>query len=459
MNASPLARTSPSLPPRSAEEVARLDERHCWHPFAQMQEYLRLPRVNIERGRGCWLWDDRGNRYLDANASIWTNVHGHCDPELDAVLQEQIGRLSHSTYLGLGHGPGAQLAEALCRISGLDRVFYSDNGSNAVEIALKLSFQYFQLTGQARRQRVIGLSNAYHGDTFGTMAVGDCGLFHERFAPWTFPVERIPAPVCQELGGSVSEASMDASLAALDAHLAAFGDEVASLILEPWVQGAGGMRLMPRGFLREVAARCQHYGVHLILDEVFVGFGRCGPLLVCQEEGVKPDFLCLAKGLTAGYLPLAATLTSEPIYAAFLGDFIEYKAFFHGHTFTGNPLGCVVALKSLEKLERLITSGELGRTIAAFDRFFLKLRSELPDGFSLRQRGLAGALDLPPGDPAERRGLHLCIALREQGILLRALGDSLLIVPPLIISPEEIQFLHDGLLQTLKASAYTLSPR
>jgi len=430
------------------------DVARSWHPFTQMQEYTALPRVQIERGEGCWLIDENGKRYLDANASIWTNVHGHRDPDLDQALIDQLGRVAHSTYLGLGHGPGSLLGEKLARLTGLDRVFYSDNGSNAVEIALKLSFQYFQLIGQSSRRRVIALTNAYHGDTFGTMSVGDCGVFHARFDPWKFPVERIPAPRCDEFGGVVFSEATEESLAALDAHFSTFGGEVASVILEPWVQGAGGMRLMPHGFVRAVAERCREQGAHLILDEVFVGFGRCGPMLVGEAEGVTPDFYCLAKGLTAGYLPLAATVTSEAIYQAFLGEFGEHKAFYHGHTFTGNPLGCVVALKSIDKLEALMASGALDATIDSFEHFFRDLRAELPDSFRLRQRGLAGALELPPGDPQARRGLHFCLALRERGVLLRALGDSLLLVPPLVIKPAEIDFLRDHLLRTLRDEAY-----
>ncbi|GHB95021.1 adenosylmethionine--8-amino-7-oxononanoate transaminase [Cerasicoccus arenae] len=435
-------------------EVDALDLRRTWHPFTQMREYASLPRVQIESGQGCWLTDVNGKRYLDANASIWTNVHGHQDPDLNTAIIDQLGRVAHSTYLGLGHEPGARLADKLCSLTGLDRVFYSDNGSNAVEIALKLSFQYFQLIGQPKRRRVIAFSNAYHGDTFGTMSLGDCGAFHARFDAWKFSVERISAPVCDEFGGEVISSSMVESFAALDAVLDSLGDEVAAIILEPWVQGAGGMLLQPRGYLREVQARCRKHSVHLILDEVFVGFGRCGPLLVGSEEGVTPDFYCLAKGLTAGYLPLAATVTSEAIYAAFLGEFGEFKAFFHGHTFTGNPLGCVVALKSIEKLEVLIATGQLASTITAFDTFYRELRTELPETFKLRQRGLASALDLPAGDANQRRGMHFCIALRENGVLLRALGDSLLIVPPLVISSDEISFLKSALLETLRSNAY-----
>lgn len=431
-----------------------LDVRRSWHPFTQMQEYCSLPRVQIASGEGCWLTDVDGKRYLDANASIWTNVHGHQDADLNNAIIEQLCKVAHSTYLGLGHEPGSLLADKLCQLTGLDRVFYSDNGSNAVEIALKLSFQYFQLTGQPQRRRVIALSNAYHGDTFGTMSLGDCGVFHQRFDPWKFPVERIPAPTCEEFGGKVFASDMEESLAALDAHFADFGDEVAAVILEPWVQGAGGMLMQPRGYLAEVQRRCREQGVHLILDEVFVGFGRCGPMLIGESEGVTPDFYCLAKGLTAGYLPLAATVTREEIYQAFLGEFGEYKAFFHGHTFTGNPLGCVVALKSIEKLETLIHTGQLADTIEAFNEFYRELRAELPESFSMRQRGLASALDLPTGDASQRRGMHFCIALREAGVLLRALGDSLLIVPPLVISRDEINFLKSALLDTLRCKAY-----
>ncbi|WP_309397511.1 adenosylmethionine--8-amino-7-oxononanoate transaminase [Cerasicoccus maritimus] len=437
-----------------ATSVDALDVARCWHPFAQMQEYTSHPRVQIASGEGCWLTDVEGKRYLDANASIWTNVHGHQDADLNNAIIEQLGKMAHSTYLGLGHEPGALLADKLCELTGLDRVFYSDNGSNAVEIALKLSFQYFQLVGQPQRKRVIGLYNAYHGDTFGTMSVGDSGIFHERFDPWKFPVERIPAPTCEEFGGEVFASDMAESLAALDAHLANFGNEVAAVILEPWVQGAGGMLLQPKGYLAEVQKRCRAHGVHLILDEVFVGFGRLGPMLVGESEGVTPDFYCLAKGLTAGYLPLAATVTSEEIYEAFLGEYGEFKAFFHGHTFTGNPLGCVVALKNIEKLEAMMTSGALAETIANFEQFFRDLREALPDTFVLRQRGLASSLDLPAGDRTLRRGMHFCIALREQGVLLRALGDSILIVPPLVISADELNFLKAALLETLQDKAY-----
>lgn len=439
---------------RKTQRVAAWDVEHTWHPFAQMQEYLSQPRLHIERAQGCWLYDTEGKRYLDANASIWTNVHGHNDPELNAALTGQLERMAHTTYLGLSHGPGAELAAKLAAIAPgneLSRAFYSDNGSNAVEIALKLSFQYWQLTGQPEKTEVIGMSGAYHGDTFGAMSVGDSGGFHSRFARWMFPVHRCPAPVCEEVGGQVSTQDSAASLRAMETILKKQGGKVAAVVLEPWMQGSAGMRIAPRGFLKVVESLCRRYGAHLIVDEVFVGFGRMGHLLVSREEGVEPDFLCLAKGLTAGYLPLAATVTTERIYEAFLGRYEEYKAFFHGHTFTGNPLAASVALCNIGKLERMIATGAMAQAVRNFDAFFLRLRAALPATFALRQRGMAGAVDLPAGDITQRRGLHVSLTAREHGISIRALGDSLLIVPPLIITEQELDFLLEGLLASFRA--------
>ncbi|MBC2593631.1 adenosylmethionine--8-amino-7-oxononanoate transaminase [Ruficoccus amylovorans] len=429
------------------ERVDRLDGVHAWHPFTQMSEHRAHPRLFIERGEGCWLYDTEGNRYLDGNASIWTNVHGHNDPDLNAALVGQLERIAHSTTLGLAHPTGTRLSEKLASIApeGLQRVFYSDNGSNAVEIALKLSFQYWQLAGQPEKTGVIALNGAYHGDTFGTMSVGDSGGFHGRFSPWCFPADRVPAPVCDEAGGIVHASDMSASLARLDELLAEKAATTACLIMEPWVQGSAGMRLQPRGFLKEVAARCRRAGVHLILDEVFVGFGRVGPMLVCREEGVEPDFLCLAKGLTAGYLPLAATLTTEAVFEAFLGRFEEYKAFYHGHTFTGNPLGAAVAHKSIEKIEARMADGRHAETLAAFEAAVLNYG--LGSGLFpvVRQRGLLAALELPARPVAERTGLKVALEARKHGLIARALGDTLLVVPPLVISSDEIEFLFQQL--------------
>jgi adenosylmethionine-8-amino-7-oxononanoate aminotransferase len=464
------------LPSISAlgERTHAADRRHGWHPFTQMQEYFDLPPLAIASGRGGWLTDTEGRTYLDGNASVWTNVHGHNDPDLNAALQRQLASVAHSTMLGLTHPVGAELAAELSNLApaGLDRVFFSDNGSGAVEVALKLSFQYWQMAGRPEKRGVIGLAGGYHGDTFGAMAAGDSGFFHDRFRPWCFAAEHFPAPACREWNGQVRSSDSAASLQALEEMLAAQAERTACLILEPSVQGAAGMRLQPPGFTAAVAALCRKHGVHLILDEVFVAFGRLGPMLVCAEEGVTPDFLCLAKGLTGGYLPLAATLAREEIFAAFLGSYESRRAFFHGHTFTGNPLAAAVALENIRKLRPLIAGGELRRGIACFGRLLDEAFARHPAVSEIRQRGLAAALDLKSPAPSEeitsgnaakverivpnalasaeslsalgsmrstsRVGLHVCLKAREHGLLLRPLGDSLLLVPPLCLSEAEL---------------------
>ena len=433
--------TETDLPPLSAvgARAHAADSRHVWHPFARMREYLSLPPLAIASGRGGWLTDTEGRTYLDGNASIWTNVHGHNDPDLNDALRRQLDRVAHSTMLGLTHPVGAELAAELAGMApaGLGRVFFSDNGAGSVEVALKMSFQYWQLAGRPEKTGVIGLAGGYHGDTFGAMAAGDSS-FHERFRPWFFPASHFPAPDCRERNGRVLSADSGPSLAALRELLASQADRTACLILEPSVQGAAGMRLQPPGFVAAVAALCREHRVHLILDEVFVAFGRLGPMLVCAGEGVAPDFLCLAKGLTGGYLPLAATLASEEIFSAFLGASGSGSAFFHGHTFTGNPLAAAVAVENIRKLRPLIEGGEIRLRTACFGRL-------IEDSFSghravrdIRQRGLAAALDLEAGDPGRGSGLKVCLRAREHGLILRPLGDSLLLVPPLCLCEDEL---------------------
>lgn len=435
------------------EEIARLDAEHSWHPFTQMREYMAFPRLQIARGEGCRLFDTDGNAYLDANASIWTNTLGHRDPDLDAALREQLDAVAHSTMLGLSSVPSARLAGALSALTGdrLPRVFFSDCGAAAVEVAVKLSFQYWQLVGEPQRRGVVAMSDAYHGDTFGAMALGDCGAFHARFKPWFFPVDRFPAPECVECRGNVSRADASRSLAALEAILKEKSATTACVLIEPEIQGSGGMKLQPPGFVEAVSALCVKYGVHLILDEIFVGFGRTGKFLIEENRpGVDADFVCVGKGLTAGYLPLAATLTKEKIYEAFLGNFDEYKAFFHGHTFTGNPLACAVALKNIEKIRRLIASGTLAETIDRLGRRTEEAFRGHPHVREIRQRGMVAAIDLFAGEgrPAwpvgARVGMNICMRARERGLLLRPLVDTLVFIPPLVISREEIDFLVEN---------------
>ena len=447
-----------SRPDPGSGSLDQWDRDHSWHPFTQMAEYAHLPQLHVERGEGCWVYDVEGNRYLDGNASIWTNVHGHNNVDLNAALEEQASKIAHSTYLGLSHSTGAELGKKLVEISprGLDRVVFSDNGSNAIEIALKLSFQYWQLTGKPEKRLVVGLSGGYHGDTFGAMSVGDSGSFHERFKPWQFESLQIPTPLCQEVAGVEREADFTRSLSALEALLADRSDEVAAVIMEPWVQGAAGMRMQPRGFLKAVEGLCRRWDAHLILDEVFVAFGRMGGMFVCEQESVRPDFLCLAKGLSAGYLPLAATLTSDSVFEAFLGDFDSGKGFYHGHTFTANPLAAAVSLASIQKLEKLIASGKVEETIQRFGNAIRDTFGGHPNVKTVRQRGLAAAIDLYPGGALtnswplnNRTGMAVCLNARKRGVLLRPLLDSILIVPPIVISHSEIDFLCANLKTTI----------
>lgn len=442
----------PQPSPAAASDVDAVDaadRRHAWHPFTQMREYLDNPRLHIARAEGCWLFDGEGRRYLDGNASVWTNVHGHNDPDLNQALRDQLDAVAHVTLLGLNHPKAAALAEQLAGLTGgaLPRCFFSDNGSNAVEIALKLSFQYWQLVGQPARRGVISFAGAYHGDTFGTMSVGDRGPFHERFAPWMFPAERVAAPVHSECAGQVARSDASISLRSLDALLARDAGRTACVILEPRVQGAAGMVQQPAGFVRAVADLCRRHGVHLILDEVFTGFGRVGALTVAETEGVVPDFLCLAKGLSAGYLPLAATLTSDAIHDAFLGAFSEGRTFFHGHTFSGNPLGCAVALASLRKLRPLLGSGRPAESAQVIGRGLQSAFAGDPHVRGIRQLGLTAAVDFGapagvPEWPADARvGYRISLAARRHGLAIRPLGDSLLIVPPIVLKPDEARHL------------------
>ena len=439
------------------------DNAHAWHPFTQASERARAPHLQIDRGEGNWLIDLDGNRYLDGTASLWTNVRGHDDPDLSEALRGQLNRLPHSTYLGLAHSPATQLARKLADItpSALEVSFFSDNGSCAVEVALKMSFQFWQMTGRPEKNKIAAMKGAYHGDTLGAMSVGDEGPFSERFRPWCFEVERFVAPKCLERGGTLHEADENKSLADLKDLLDREGSCLAAVVLEPSVQGAAGMKQQPPGFVSKVASLCKAAEVHLILDEVFVGFGRLGTMLVCSEEGVQPDFLCLAKGLTGGYLPLAATMTTKEICSVFEGPHHEHRTLYHGHTFTANPLAAAVALRNVELLEQDIGNGLLSNITDVFGKQVEKFFGQHSCVTQVRQRGLACCLDLCPAGrpnesfPKERRvGLEVCLDARQRGVLLRPLGNSIPLVPPILIQPEEIEILctalHDALNAILK---------
>jgi len=413
----------------SDDTLAELDRRVTWHPFTQMAEWSPLV---IARGEGSWLFDTAGRRYLDGVSSLWCNVHGHAHPRLDRALRAQLDRIAHSTFLGLSHEPGIRLAAALVEVApaGLTRVFYSDSGSTAVEIALKQSFQYWQLRGRPAKQRFLRLADAYHGDTLGAVGVGGIDLFHRVFGPLLVPSIAIPSPAGTD--GA-------AALARIEAELEQRAYEIAALVVEPLVQGAAGMLVHPAGFLSRAAALCRQFGVHLIVDEVATGFGRTGTMFACEQESVAPDFLCLAKGITGGYLPLAATLATEEIYSAFLGARSELKHFFHGHTYTANPLACAVGLESLALLRESTLSNAQAR-IPELTEALARL-SAVPGVRAVRQCGMMAGIEL---EPIEGRalGVEICERVRAHGVILRPLGDVVVWMPPLSITADEILFLE-----------------
>ena len=417
-------------------DLEALDQRVSWHPFTQMAEWLPLV---IDRGDGNYLVDAAGRRYLDGVSSLWCNVHGHRHPRLDRALIAQLERIAHTTFLGLSHEPGIRLAAALVEVApaGLSRVFFSDSGSTAVEIALKQSFQYWQLRGCTTKRRFLRLGDAYHGDTLGAVGVGGIELFHRVFGPLLVDSIAIPSPA---VDGELSLRCLKRELEHRSAELAAF-------VLEPLVQGAAGMLLHPRGFLKQASELCREHGVHLILDEVATGFGRTGTMFACEQEDVCPDFLCLAKGISGGYLPLAATLTSEEVFQAFLGKRSELKQFFHGHTYTANPLACAVGLESLALL-REATLPNAQRMVPLMSAALGRIR-ESQAVRTTRQCGLMAGIELHPRD-GELLGATVCERAREHGVLLRPLGDVLVWMPPLSVTEQDLVLLEQATVAAIR---------
>jgi len=403
-------------------QLADLDKRYVWHPFTQMSDWNDGRPLVIERGEGSYLIDTDGNRYLDGVSSLWTVVHGHGRAEINDAIRAQLDDLAHSTLLGLANVPSVHLAHSLVDIAPaeLEKVFYSDSGSTAVEIALKMAFQYWQQRGRPDKHRFISLVNAYHGDTVGAVSVGGIDLFHGIFGKLLFDTIQVPIEV-----------------GALEKVLDEQADGVAAMIVEPLVQGAAGMLMQPDGYLGEVARLCRAHDVLLIADEVATGFGRTGKMFACEHEGVSPDLMCLAKGLTGGYLPLAATLATREIYDAFLGARGDNKQFFHGHTYTGNPLACAAALASLrlfeqEKvIERVVVRAEQLRVLLQERIAPLKAVSEV------RQRGLMIGIELG----VEGAGYDVCQRARHYGVVVRNLGDVVVLMPPLSITEPELAIL------------------
>jgi adenosylmethionine---8-amino-7-oxononanoate aminotransferase len=422
---------------------AQLDRDHLWHPFTQQQSWVEEEPLMIERAEGSELIDGEGRRYIDGVSSLWCNVHGHRHPGIDTAVAAQLERVAHSTMLGLSHPGGAELAARLVELApaGLDRVFYSESGSTAVEIALKIAFQYQQQRGgqHARRTSFVHLREAYHGDTIGAVSVGGIDTFHAAYRPLLFP----------------AHAAEPGDAADLERVLARHEEEIAATIVEPLVQGAAGMLVHPPGYLRAVRELCDRFGVLLICDEVATGFGRTGTMFACEQEGVTPDLLCLGKGLTGGYLPLAATLAAERIYEGFLGAPAERRTFFHGHTYTGNPLACAAALANLEAFAEERTLERLGPKIELLAELLAEVAA-MPEVAEVRRCGTMTGIDLGEHDPELRLGHRVTLAARRRGAIVRPLGDVVVLMPPLSISAEELRRLIEITAESIEAAVATV---
>jgi adenosylmethionine---8-amino-7-oxononanoate aminotransferase len=422
-----------------SEAIGELDQRYLWHPFTQMRDWCEEEPLVIERAEGAELVDSEGRRYIDGVSSLWCNVHGHRHPLIDGAVREQLERVAHTTLLGLSHPGSAELAARLVDLAppGLTRVFYSDSGSTAVEVALKMAFQYWQHRGgqHARRTSFVCLEGAYHGDTLGAVSVGGIGAFHGAYGPLLFQSHRVPA-------GDAAE---------LERTLQCRGEEIAAVIVEPLVQGAAGMRVQPPGYLKAVRRLCSRYDTFLICDEVATGFGRTGTMFACEQERVAPDLLCLGKGLTGGYLPLAATLTNERIYEGFLGAHEELRSFFHGHTFTGNPLACAAALGSLEAFQSEHTLIRIQPKIRLLAELLAEVAA-MPEVAEVRGRGLMVGVDLGEHDPSLRLGHRVTLEARRRGAIIRPLGDVVVLMPPLAISKPDLRRLVKAAAESIRAA-------
>jgi len=423
----------PNMPSR--EELERWDREHLWHPFCQMAEYEPLV---IARAAGCTLFDLDDRAYLDGVSSLWCNLHGHRHPRLDAAIREQLDRVAHTTLLGASNPAAIELARRLVELApnGLSHVFFSSDGSSAVEVALKMAFQYWRQRPDARPAKTAyaALGDAYHGDTLGSVSVGGVTRFHALFEPLLFDVLRLPAP----------RGDLDAEVRRAESLLAEHHERLAAFVIEPLIQCAAGIVTHPPGYLRALRELTRRYGVLLVADEVAVGFGRTGRMFACEHEQVSPDFLCLGKGLTAGYLPMAATLTTTEVWNAFLGRYADGRQFFHGHTYSGNPLAAAVALESLNVFRDERVLDTLPPKIERLTAHLARLAAH-PHVGAVRQCGLIAGIELvrdkDSGIPfpwEEQRGIRVCCRARERGVLLRPLGSVLVVMPPLAISLEEL---------------------
>jgi adenosylmethionine-8-amino-7-oxononanoate aminotransferase len=432
------------------QQLMQRDLAVLWHPCTQMKDHERWPIIPIKQGQGVWLEDFDGKRYLDSISSWWVNLFGHNNPRINAALKNQLDQLEHVIFAGFSHQPGIELAEQLVRITpdGLNKVFYADNGSAAVEVALKMSFHYWRNLGLTRKTNFMCLENSYHGETLGALAVGDVALYKDTYRPLLMDVITVPGPDCyfRELGESWQDYSTR-RFALMEAALQQHADKVCAVIVEPLVQCAGGMRMYDPVYLKLLRGACDKYQVHLIADEIAVGFGRTGTLFACEQADISPDFMCLSKGLTGGYLPLSAVLTSDAVYRAFYDDYEKLTAFLHSHSYTGNALACRAALATLSIVEsdKIIDNNLIRAKLMqqALHRF-----EEHPHIAEVRQCGMIAAIELVKNkaskDPypwQQRRGLAVYQYALSKGVLLRPLGNVVYFMPPYVINEEEIELM------------------
>ncbi len=428
----------------------RRDLSVLWHPCTQMKDHEQLPPIPIRRGQGVWLEDFEGRRYLDAVSSWWVNLFGHANPRINAALTQQMEELEHVILAGFSHTAVVELSERLVKLvpPGLSRCFYADNGSSAVEVAVKMSFHYWKNVGKPEKTRFITLSNSYHGETLGALAVGDVALYKETYQPLLMDVVTVPSPDCfaREPGESW-EAHTKKMFAHMERALEQHASQACAVILEPLVQCAGTMRMYHPVYLKLLREACDRHGVHLIADEIAVGFGRTGTMFACEQAGITPDFMCLSKGLTGGYLPLSVVLTREAVYQAFYDDYATLRAFLHSHSYTGNALGCRAALATLDIFESdgVITKN---RALAQEMATAAAPLAEHPHVAEVRQHGMILAIEMvkdkqsrAPYDWKERRGLKVYRHALKRGVLLRPVGNVIYFMPPYVITPEEIRFM------------------
>ncbi|MCQ4226833.1 adenosylmethionine--8-amino-7-oxononanoate transaminase [Stutzerimonas stutzeri] len=421
-----------------------------WHPCTQMKDHEQLPLIPIRRGEGVWLEDFDGKRYLDAVSSWWVNVFGHANPRINQRIKDQVDQLEHVMLAGFSHQPVVELSERLVALTpaGLERVFYTDNGSTGIEVALKMSFHYWRNSGRERKQRFVTLTNSYHGETVAAMSVGDVALFTDTYKPLLLDTFKVPSPDCYLRPEGVSwEEHSRQMFAHMEQTLAEHHRDIAAVIVEPLIQGAGGMRMYHPIYLKLLREACDRYEVHLIHDEIAVGFGRTGTMFACEQAGITPDFLCLSKALTGGYLPMAAVLTTDRLYQAFYDDYSTLRAFLHSHTYTGNPLACAAALATLDIFaeDNVI---EANKALAARMASATAHLAEHPHVAEVRQTGMALAIEMVQDKPSrtaypwqERRGLKVYQHALERGALLRPLGSVVYFLPPYCITEEQIDFL------------------